>query len=234
MLDDSRPFISPATSNASASWIEPRLSGFAKSVVSYVPDGFEAYARIFHPASLSCEVIEKRVLWRDVAEAAGFVPHHQMQWTEISGDNEWGTGGSELVDVWTQAPSTGTLTPTLAKTLYTELESRTTTPERCWFAVWGGYGYLNPIARSATSFTLPERELHLLQGSVKSINVTFADQLWIYQSANLWWPDDRAWCVASPIDLMSTYIGANADTIASLLENPVIEIYQVSPSDRVS
>jgi hypothetical protein len=30
-----------------------------------------------------------------------------------------------------------------------------------------------------------------------------------YQSRNLWWPDDRAWCVAAEIDLNTTYIGSS-------------------------
>ena len=35
---------------APASWVIEGLRGFAESVLSVVPGGFEAYGRIFHPA----------------------------------------------------------------------------------------------------------------------------------------------------------------------------------------
>ena len=35
---------------APAAWVVDGLRGFGESVLSLVPEGFDAYARIFHPA----------------------------------------------------------------------------------------------------------------------------------------------------------------------------------------
>lgn len=43
------------------------------------------------------------------------------------------------------------------------------------------------------------------------------------QSANLWWPDDRAWCVATEIDFMTTYIAGTAEAIAAIVARADLE-----------
>ncbi len=51
---------------------------------------------------------------------------------------------------------------------------------------------------------------------------------------NVWWPEDRAWCVASEIDLMSTYVGGSASCVAALLADEDIEALPVSVDQRVT
>jgi hypothetical protein len=51
------------------------------------------------------------------------------------------------------------------------------------------------------------------------------------QSANLWWPEDRAWFVATDIDLMSTYVGGSAACVADLLAAEGLETAAV-PADQ--
>lgn len=223
-----------AVSTASADWLKLRTDNVTGLVASHIPRNFAAYARILHPAILESESIEIQVPWREIASARGIRPHHRMQWPEVSGDNEWGTGASDRPDIWTQAPATGTLTPQIAEHLGTVLQRSTDTPGNGSFAVWGGFGYIDAGVRFAPIFTLAERDLHLFQGPLEGISITFASQPEIYQSANLWWPEDQAWCVATDIDLMSTYIGGGSDTIASILGDPELEALQVFPSDRVT
>jgi hypothetical protein len=50
---------------------------------------------------------------------------------------------------------------------------------------------------------------------------------------NIWWPDDRAWCIASDIDLATTYVGASARCIERLLGADRLEVLPVSLDDRV-
>jgi hypothetical protein len=50
---------------------------------------------------------------------------------------------------------------------------------------------------------------------------------------NIWWPDDRVWCVASEIDLAATYVGASARCIERLLAPGTIEAMPVSVNDRI-
>lgn len=55
-----------------------------------------------------------------------------------------------------------------------------------------------------------------------------------YQSANLWWPDDRAWCVATEIDFNTTYIAGSRTLLDALLGSGALEVYEASPTDGVT
>ena len=50
-----------------------------------------------------------------------------------------------------------------------------------------------------------------------------------HQSANLWWPDDRAWCVAAEIDLNTTYIGCGDACREAILDESVLEALAIDP-----
>ena len=50
---------------------------------------------------------------------------------------------------------------------------------------------------------------------------------------NLWWPEDRAWFVATEIDFMETYIGGSTECIDQLLSDPAVEAFLVSIDARV-
>ena len=47
----------------------------------------------------------------------------------------------------------------------------------------------------------------------------------------MWWPKDRAWCVASEIDLPWTYVGASASIVADLLAEPRIAAQPASEDE---
>jgi hypothetical protein len=55
-----------------------------------------------------------------------------------------------------------------------------------------------------------------------------------YRSPSLWWPEDRAWCVGTDVDLNSSYIGASVNCIEALLSNPRLEILPVTADQKVS
>jgi len=40
-------------------------------------------------------------------------------------------------------------------------------------------------------------------------------------SAHPWWSEDHAWCVATDIDLMTTYLGASAACVDAVLADPI-------------
>jgi len=66
------------------SWIRPRLKGEFGTVSLQVPNGFAAYARIFHPA---IDPEGRPVSWSEVAKAQGTTPHREMQWHAILGSS---------------------------------------------------------------------------------------------------------------------------------------------------
>ena len=210
---------------AAAAWIRGRLHPFAQDVGSLVPDGFAAYARVFHPAR---SADGRAVTWRSIAEANGRRVHPEMQFGNVAG--AWCE--SPLPDLWTHAPQAGTLTADLARALVSVLRSHTATPGRCWFAVWEGWGGFDP---GTPRFELPQRRYFLAEGEIDEAATTvYGNRRSAYQSASLWWPDDCAWLVATEVDLTYTYVGATARCIEELIADPKIEALQSRLSDGIT
>jgi hypothetical protein len=151
------------------------------------------------------------------------------------------------------------------------LAGQTATSDRCWFALWEGWGDLPDAWRAAPAFELPGRRHHLFAGQVADvveISVEFAcagledpgrpgasATLWAateprepptrqeiadafravghLQSPSLWWPEDRAWCVASEIDFDSTLVAGPAALVADLVDHPHLEAFEVAPGDSL-
>jgi hypothetical protein len=51
------------------------------------------------------------------------------------------------------------------------------------------------------------------------------------QSPNQWWPEDRAWCVATEIDFDSTLVGGCEALVRQIVEHPGLEAFRVESSD---
>ena len=74
------------TDGASAgAWIRPRLGGEFGAITLQVPKGYEAYARVFHPAR-DAERCTAR--WAEVADALGRTAHREMQWHALVGSSD--------------------------------------------------------------------------------------------------------------------------------------------------
>ena len=54
------------------------------------------------------------------------------------------------------------------------------------------------------------------------------------QRASLWWPEDRAWCVATDVDLMTTYVGGGPECIDALVTDDELEAMPVSIDQPVT
>ncbi|HWL38996.1 MAG TPA: hypothetical protein VNO75_02065 [Gemmatimonadaceae bacterium] len=212
-----------------ASWIPPRLHPFAEDVGSIIPTGFAAYARVFHPPyRLTPDGREVPVRWRDIAAANGRTIAEEMMRLGISSDpTRFAPDGTEL---WTQQTRTGSLPREVAERLAAILRHHTQTPDICWFGVWEGFGLLSLRQGDAPMFTVPERDLFLLRGPIEDVT-TMAEVDWIYHSPNLWWPDDRAWCVATEIDFKWSYVGGSPDCIEQVLSDPELEAVTTSPDE---
>ena len=124
---------------APARWIFVRLHTFAQDAGSIIPSGFESYARIFHPAARRDRDIERTVSWRQIAEANGRIAHSEMQFGHVA--SAWHRP-SPQPQLWTDEPRIGSLPAELARALSDVLAAHTSTPDRCWFAVWEGWGGL--------------------------------------------------------------------------------------------
>ena len=76
---------------------------------------------------------------------------------------------------------------------------------------------------------LPHRNYALFAGELAALGSLMEAQ--DDHSPNLWWPEDRAWCVATEIDLAWTYVGGPVTLINDLLTNPHLETQRASPDD---
>jgi hypothetical protein len=213
---------------SAASWIIARLRGFAESVVSFVPAGFEAYGRVFHPAWR--HEPDTPVLWREVAQANGRLAHRGMQWPSITGEHLDGYRHPQP-GIWDREPDEGSLPRELAPALVSVLSRHTGNPERCWFAVWEGWGCLAFDRAAVPAFEIPNRRLLLFVGPITAVGTSLCESY--FQSPSIWWPDDRAWCVETEVDAMSTYVGGTSECIAELGARNDLEAMTVEPSDGV-
>ncbi len=135
---------------AAGAWIKPRLGGEFGAVTLQVPEGFAAYARVFHPASDS---EWNSVKWADVATACGTTAHREMQWHSIVGlpepenyrDSKWPG----------QEPSTGTMDLDDLDALCEILAAHTADPEQVLYG-------LCTIEPWEESFTKKEVKRHRL------------------------------------------------------------------------
>lgn len=213
---------------AAARWVSDWVHPFAQDVGSLVPPIFESYARILHPARRGDGTL---VRWRDIAEAKGTTLHPLAQLEHLTGLRWPGAHQDGLDGVYDEPPAEGSLDPSVLGALVDVLAAHTTTPNRCWCCVWEGYGL---PAASATSLrvTVPQRAFVLHVGTLEEATASFAP--WTHQSANLWWPDDASWCVASEIDLVSTYVGASAACVAALVDHPGLEVLPADVSDPIT
>lgn len=215
-----------APDSAPAAWVVAGLRGFAQDVRSVVPEGFEAYCRVFHPAYRLVEGTLVGVRWSEIASEIGTVVHAEMQWPGIT------AGERRPAATWDVPPSTGDLPVELQAVVSRCLAAHTTTPDRCWFAVWEGFGGLPSAVRLAPAFEIPARRMHLFEGHIGDSGTSFSPSF--HQSANLWWPDDQAWCVATEIDFVTTYVGGTVGCITDLVNEPELEALRLPPTAGVT
>jgi hypothetical protein len=213
-----------------ASWIPGRLHPFARDVGSIIPTGFAAYARILHPPYRLTPAGNKTpVRWGDIAAANNRTIADEMQLLDMSCQPTlFSASGQEL---WEQQTETGNLPLEIAERLAAILPSHTLTPELCWLAVWEGFADLRIEDNEGAMFSVPNRDLFLFHGTVGDVLTTFSEVDWIYRSPNLWWPDDRAWCVATEIDFTWSYVGGSSACIEQILGDSDLEAIPTNPEE---
>jgi hypothetical protein len=163
----------------------------------------------------------------------------------------------------TNPPEEGNLVAATLQQLVTVLRRHTATAEDCWFCLWNGYGWIHgspsvavmafeadgqvseravpppfPVGwlDPALQVRLPGREYLLGRGPLAAalgIGHQVTEDWFDAQSPNLFWPDDRAWCVATEIDLDSTLVGGPDQLIKDLLAATALEAWPINPDDSL-
>ncbi|MQA10934.1 MAG: hypothetical protein GEU98_20735 [Pseudonocardiaceae bacterium] len=227
------PFVpaSPELGTAAARWVLDGTTDFGTRVSALLPAGLPAYARILHPAWLEVHGTSRQVRWAEVARANGRTAHRLMQWPGITGIaniNEWQYGQASVYD---EAPEQGSLPEEAGRPLVEILRRHTKTPGNCWFGLWHGFGGLERLPRNA-EVGMPGRTLWLYSATLDDAPESFEAPP-RHQTANLWWPEDQAWCVATDIDLISTYVCGSAELVDELLTSSDLDVYPAGPEDPI-
>ena len=221
------------TDVSSGVWISSgRRRGTPGTVAALVPAVFAAYARVLHPAVRYDGDDDVEVPWAEVAAHNGTVAHPLAQWPALTGSWDYLTSDSQS-PVWDDAPSEGHLPVAVAGRLAAVLSRHTGTPEDCRFGRWTGFGFDEAAFADRPLLLLRGgHDVVVVRGEVGDAARNLAPEPH-EQSANLWWPSDRAWCVVTDIDLTSTYVGGSTACIAELLAAPDLEAFPSSPDDPV-
>lgn len=196
----------PESDLAPAAWIRPLLTEDSFQVRMTVPQGFEAYARIFFP-------FDEHLTWTEMARRNGRIAHALMEEETIQA----APGRHRAHPYWRMAPEqVEALLPIL---------TRHASSPRGWFLLWEGFGDLDHQAfRPLPKARHPMRDYYLLSGP----HVAYGE---FPDDPNYWWPDDRAWCVCTDTDFHWAYIAGSAACIRDVLSVPVLDAYQTKPED---
>jgi hypothetical protein len=209
-----------------ADWIGPRLHPFAVDTGSVIPEGYEAYGRLFHP--VEPEWPDRRVrTWSEVAAENGRIAHGEMQFHMI---NRRVGAPAPQTYVMDHGPDWGSLPLRELSELVAVLRSETTTPDQCWFCLWDGFGGVD-FGEDSERVQLPSRDYGLYSGPIERA-LAALDSFGDRRSPNLWWPQDRAWIVATEIDYAWTYIGGSAGLVEKLLARDTLEVLAAQLTDK--
>lgn len=236
----------PVDGAAAGAWIVPALDGdWGGRVKNFVPQIYDAYARIFHPAG---DEEGNEVTWAEVARRLGTKAHPEMQWHAIVGsydsanmtDSRWPGGRPNLSEL--PAEKLDALRPILA--------GNTTTPGSVYFGMSTIRSGVTGEWPDAPQHEQTHREWVILKGPLTAVDrITLGSRhfgvIHFYpkgqgpppdhepperfhrEEPNLIWPEDRAWFVASEVDFDSTLIGGSRALIDALLASPDLEVLEV-------
>jgi hypothetical protein len=226
-----------------ADWIAASLAPFDEHLVaSVIPPGFQNHARVLHPAHYTLAKGIRKVRWREIAAWSGVPLHPDSQFHSIALPPYPPAGAAP----WnSQGPEPGSLDGADAVALIELLAAHTSTPSSCLFCLWDGWGWdtamsavlpgevpipipdpVPPEVRQGPRVRLAHRDYVLYTGPIDAA-LAFAGTPG--QTPNLWWPADRAWCVASEVDLRWSYVGGTTALIDELVADPGLEALPAVP-----
>jgi hypothetical protein len=220
----------PVTDVSAADWIVDRIGEFGSGVGGLLPSGFESYSRILHPErggsrnyepdegelppgllSALCEVLAEHTT---TPEHCFFCLWDGWGWVE---------GSPAATVMITSGPAAGRAVD-VPPAFPPEIMNgpRVALPQREYILFEG------PLA-GATD--LGWRSGELLSAAYPELD--FDPERFEPQSPSIFWPEDRSWCVATEIDLDSTYVGGSPNLVEALLKDSRFEAWPAQLDNRV-
>lgn len=190
----------PADAGAAA-WIAARLGEFG-TVGGLLPEGFDAYALVRHvdPAGFSDD---------DALHLAALAERHTATpgtvWFAIWEGHGW-AGTTQVV--WMRTSPPGRFTSLALAWRRRRVRRSDRRRARA----------VRRALEEVPTFDLPHRRYHLVGGRLLGVTGLTEPGSTRAQAPDLWWPDDRAWFVASDTDLAWTGVGGPRQLIVGLLD----------------
>ena len=212
--------------------IKNKQAGYSKV---YVPDGFDAYVRMLHPAYRRNESLEHvPVRWSEIAARNGLTDvYPRMDYYHIANLRISSPEDNMELDSW---PREGSLPATECRVLYEIAQEFTESPDLHYFCFWDGYGQeeFSPVLRGWSKVRIDIgveiRNYFLFRGRLDSGMV---EQAFWLQSPSIWWPADRAWCIVTDVDAMETWIGGSAACVERISTHPQLEALPITLDARL-
>jgi hypothetical protein len=210
--------LEPQPDASRASWFIEQLAPSADRVVAYyVPRSLPAVAVVLPPLRADRTLLR----WSQLAAADDVGGLSALAALVRTTGTSAGELPSSLQDVGLPLP--GELDAATAAALLDLLRLATTTPDVVHVGVWDGWPDV-PAERfpGAASLEVGGRRHLLLSGPLDGIrtpvSVAPTSSRWDGgpPASGVWWPDDAAWLVTSPVDLPWTYV-AGGDALIERL-----------------
>jgi hypothetical protein len=155
-----------------------------------------------------------------------------MTGTRLKKDSSWKDVAPTEPDPYLAPPDEGSIPSHEAEVLMSLLRPMTRSPDRCYFAIWSGYGGIEALWPGAARLEIPYRTYILLGGTLDDATQSLEPPP-REQRANLLWPEDHSWFVTTEIDHRWTYVGGSAALIHDITTEARLEVFPTDPYDSV-
>ena len=217
------PGLRVVSDTSPAQWLVDRLwPGRTQQVGSVVPDVYPSYGRLLHPVRSAAADGPDEIRWSAIAAEHGTSIDSGVRFNDLVG---WRDGRGPPSPY--SAPLRGSLTEEQCIALTEALDGFTSRPDQVWYCLWEGYGWpeLPAPGQGPPRVHLEHEDCLLFTGPLIA-SVSFRSDAW-FQSPTFWWPDDRTWCVSTPVDGFSTYVGGSETCVNALISDPRLEIMPI-------
>lgn len=199
-------------------WFPPRLLNDPDhwtTAASLMPArDYDAVVRVLHPAQDGSR-------WAQIAEESGRVAHPLMQWTHIE------SRCSDQLVYGDRMPAYGSAPVEVLDAVLDDCPDDTV----IFHGVWSGYAWPNT---SPDVLRIPHREYQIFAGSKHAYTSWPGLNETGMATANLVWPANHSWVVATEIDWMFTLVACSEAVADALLADPRLEAYRVDALDDLS
>lgn len=224
------------TSAQAVDWVTEKLD-WTSTVRAWMPEGYESYARILHPAyqridGKEISVGEVAVSWRTVSEWSGKPLHATSHIEDLMIRSDGLTWSQHNAHGY--QPLQGQLDDATLASLLVHLAKQTSDLDEIWMCAWIGFGgppdTVGLPVRVTWFLDLIGRRYVLRKGSITASQDDLEDPRFA-NPPTFWWPDDRSWFASSDIDASSTYIGGSKELIEKILNDPALEAFPAELND---